>query len=328
MSGLRSQIGFSAESTYGTFVTPAAFVRARSYEVGFTPTRVQGDGIATGTLGPLGGQFVQTVRSASGTIELDVQTARMGLLLQTLMGTAVTPAQIGTSAAYTQTHTLADTRGRSLTVQVGAPYRAGSTVIAQTMVGAKIPSASFSCAVDGLLTGSFTLDGRDFTTTQTLATASYASGAVPFHGGQMAVRMGTFNSETAVSGVRSVTVNIERPHDASAYTAGQSGLKLEPVLNGLANITVSIEANWLDKATFQDLAHATTPTSFAWEFVGGTIGGGNSHTFRVTLPSIHFEPVTQGVGGVGELTQTWNATWRFDGTNLPVITVISADTSL
>lgn len=328
MSGLRSQVGFSAETTYGTYVAPAAFVRARSYNLDFTPTRVQGEGIQTGLLGPLGGQFAQTVRSASGQIEMDVQTARMGLLLQTLMGTAVTPTQIGTSTAYTQTHTLADTRGRMLTVQVGAPYRNGATVIAQTMVGAKVPSASFSCATDGLLTGSFTLDGRDFTTTQTLATASYASGAVPFNGGQMAVRMGTFGSESSVSGVRSVTVSIERPHDASAYTAGQSGLKLEPVLNGLANITVSIEADWLDKATFQDLAHATTPTSFVWEFTGATISGANVQTFRVTLPSIHFDPVTQGVPGPDALTATWTAVWRFDGTNLPVITTISADTAL
>jgi hypothetical protein len=45
----------------------------------------------------------------------------MGLLLQALMGTTVTPVQQVATAAYLQTHTLADTAGKSLTIQKGVP---------------------------------------------------------------------------------------------------------------------------------------------------------------------------------------------------------------
>jgi hypothetical protein len=100
------------------------------------------------------------------------------------------------------------------------------------------------------------------------------------------------------------------------------------VLNGPANISVDITADWLAKATFQDLAHGTTPTSLVWEFVGPLIASTYYETFRVTLPSVYFEPGTQGVGGPGELTNAWKAVWRYDGTNLPKIETISTDTAL
>ena len=144
----------------------------------------------------------------------------------------------------------------------------------------------------------------------------------------MALRMGTFGSETAVSGVRSVGVSISRPQDTEDYTAGQSGLKLEPVLSGWTDITATIEADWLNKTTFQDLAHSVSTTSLVWEFTGATIASTYVDTFRITLPSVTFEPGTQGVSGPDSLTNTWNATWRFDGTNQPSIVTISADATL
>jgi hypothetical protein len=288
--------------------------------------RQQGEGIQSGNFGPVGAQFVETTNAATATIDMDIQTSKMGVLLNTLMGGSVTPTAQGATIAYLAAFPLADTYGKFMTVQIGAPYRSG-TVQPHTLTGGKVASASFSCDLGGILSGSFSLDGKSFTTAQTLAAPSYSASNV-FHFAQSTLKLGTYGSEAAVSGVRNVSVSIERPHDVGDYTTGSVGTKSEPVLNGPANITVDITADWLAKATFQDLAHGTTPTSLVWEFEGPVIASTYKETFRVTLPSVYFEPATQGVGGPGELTTGWQAVWRYDGTNLPKIETISADSAL
>ena len=110
-SGLGSSAGFVNESTYGTYVAPTKFVRVKSATANKTATRVQGEGIQSGIHGMLLSQFVESVTGGSGQLAFDVQSKNMGLLLQTLMGTSVTPAQQAATIAYLQTHTLADTYG-------------------------------------------------------------------------------------------------------------------------------------------------------------------------------------------------------------------------
>lgn len=325
-SGLGSQFGISAESTYGTYVAPTKFIRARSYNIDRVASRVQGMGISTGQLGPLSSQYVETTVAGTGSVAFDVQNRGLGLMFASLTGTTATPAQAGTWSAYTTTFPIADNYGKFHTIQLGAPYRSG-TVLAHSLSGAKCTGAEFSCAVDGLLAASFSFDGKTFSKAQSLATASYTSTDV-FRGSQMTLKAGAYSSESAVSGVRSVGMSFSRPMDVSDYTAGSSGAKSEPVMNGLFDITATIEADWLAVATFQDLAHGTTATSLVWQFTGATIASTYVDTFRITLPSVTFEPATQGVDGPGELVNTWNATWRYDGTNLPSIVTVNADSAL
>ena len=327
-SGLGTQLGYVAESTYGTYVAPTKFLRVKSSSIERVASRQQGSGITGGQFGPLLSQYVETTNGAQATVAFDVQKNSLGVLLNCLMGGTVTPTIQGAGPAYLAAFPLADTYGKSITVQSGLPIRAGSTTVPHSLSGGKITSAEFSCSTDSLLSGSVTVDGRVFSSVQTLATASYVANTGVFHGAQMALKTGTYNSETSVTGVRSVSVKINRPHDVGDFTAGAAGLKSEPVLNGWADITATIEADWLAKATFQDLAHSTTSTSLVWEFVGTLLNATFYETFRITLPSVTFEPATQTVGGAGELTSSWNATWRYDGTNLPTITTISTDTTL
>jgi uncharacterized protein YaiE (UPF0345 family) len=324
-SGLGSQFGFVAESTYGTFLAPTKFLRARSYAVERTSTRQQGSGISTGQHGQLLSQYVEPINGAQAQVAFDVQNKGLGVLLNTLMGGTVTPAVL-TGSAYGASFPLADTLGKSITCQAGAPLR-GGTVVPHSLSGGKIIGAEFSCSVDSILSGTLDIDGKVFSSVQSLAVASYTSTGV-FHGGQMGFKAGAFGSEAAVSGVRAVSVKIDRPHDTQDYTAGSSGQKAEPVLNDWTSISLQVTADWLAKATFQDLAHSTSSTSIVWEFVGPLITGTHYETFRITLPGVTFDQSTQDVSGRGELTNTWNATWRFDGTNLPTIYTISTDTTL
>ncbi len=324
-SGLGSQFGFAAETVYGTYVAPTKFVRAKTYSVKPTNQRVQGEGIQSGILGPIGAHYVETTVGAEAQVSLDVQTAGLGLLLQAITGGTSTSA-VSTTPAYTQTHTLGDPYGKSLTVQIARPTRAGTAVPA-SLKGGKVTSAEFSCEVGGLFGLNLTLDGQSYDNTTALAAASYVASSV-WSSKQMCVKAGTFGAESALSGVRSINVTWNRPQDVEDYTACQSGLKSEPVLNGATEITGSLTADWLAKATIEDLAIANTSTSLVWEFTGALITGSVYQSFKMTLPGVYFETQAQDVPGRNELTADWSFQWRYDGTNLPTIVVSTTDTAL
>ena len=330
-SGLGSSAGWSAESTYGTYVAPAKFARHRSATINKTATRPQGEGIQAGTHVMLGSQLVEAVTGGTGQVVLDIQSKGLGVLLNTLMGGTVTPTQQGATAAYSASFPVADTYGKSMSFQVGLPQR-GGTVTPATLKGTKVTQAAFSCSVDGILQGTFDLDAQAYENSTALASVSYSSGVNVFHGGQMTVKMGTYNSETAVTGVKSVSLTIARPHDASAYYAGATtaGTKSEPVLNGVTAITGSIDVDFINTADFHARARDLSSTSLVLEWVGPVIASTYYETFRITVPMAFFtDPSSFGVGGRDIVSSSFGFEARYDGTNSPcTITTISTDTAL
>ena len=327
-SGLGSSFGMSPETAWGTYVAPTRFVRARSTTANKTATRVQGEGIASGSFGMASTQYVETVTGGSGQVALDIQGKGMGVLFQTLMGTAITPVQQSTTTAYLQTHTLADPFGKSMSVQVGLPQR-GGTVTPATLTGVKVTQAALTCAVDGLLQGTFDFDAKGYENTTTLASVSYGTGVNVFHGAQMSVKMGTFGSEASVSGVKSVNVTIARPHDVAAYYAGATGVKGEPVINAATAITGSITVDFIDTATFHARARDLTQTSLVLSWVGPVIASTYYETFTVTIPTVVWpSPESFNASDRNVLSHSFNFEWRYDGTNLPVVAITSAEVTI
>ncbi|MEU2062905.1 phage tail tube protein [Streptomyces sp. NPDC013455] len=324
-SGLGAQLGIAAETTYGTFVAPTKFLEFTKESLVLKKTTAQSSGIAAGRLMPLSSRRVVTRREASGSIDLEITNKGMGLLLQALMGTTVTPVQQGVTTAYLQTHTLASVAGKSLTIQKGVPLTSG-TVTDKTFVGCKVTSGEFSCEAGGMLAASFEVDGKDCDEGQTLAAASY-SNMSPFHFGQMAVKSGTFGAETALDGIRKVSVKIERPQDVERFYAGQSALKKEPIENDLVKITGSLETDYV-ATTLDDLHTSDGATSLVWEFVGPLIASTYYETFRITLPAVKLDEGPPVVDGYGVVKPTFSFTALYDGTNLPKIEYISTDVTL
>lgn len=331
-SGLASSFSVSAETaSYGTRVAPARSFRAKSASINRTQERVQGAGIQAGAFGATLAHFVETVQGADATVALDVPMAKFGIMLQALMGTVVTPVAVtGSTGAYIQTHTLADNVGQSLTGQVGAPYRSG-TIGVQEGTGLVVTGVEFSCAVKEILSANVKMNGKKFDSTQTLATPSYSTAEL-FHGGQMALKLGMFSSEAAVTDmVRSVSMSFERPQDTDDYTAGNSGLKSVPVLNDLTKISGSVLTDWTtaSKVAFSDRVQANTSCSLVWEFVGSVAITATTYpTIRFTLPSVVWSGDMQGADGVDALKSTWNFEWKYDGTNLPKIEYQSVDVAI
>ena len=328
-SGLGSSAGFSPETSWGTYVAPTRFVRARSSSAQKTATRQQGEGIQAGSFGSPLSQYVETVTGGSGQLSLDIQSKGMGVLFQTLMGTAITPVQQGTSTAYLQTHVLADPYGKSMSVQVGLPQR-GGTITPATLVGAKVTQAALTCAVDGLLQGTFDFDAKSYENTTTLASVSYGTGVNVFHGAQMSVKLGTYGSEAAVSGVKSVNVTIARPHDSSAYYAGATGVKAEPVLNAVTAITGSITVDFIDTATFHARVRDSSSTSLVLTWVGPVIASTYYETFTVTIPAVVFpSPESFNAADRNVLSHSFNFEARYDGTNaMCTVAITSAETTI
>lgn len=324
-SGLGAQIGIAAESTYGTFVAPTTFIEFTKESLVLKKTTAQSSGIAAGRLMALSSRRVVTQKEVSGSLDLEVTNKGMGLLLQALMGTTVTPVQQETTDAYLQTHTLADTAGKSLSIQAGIPLTTG-TVTDKSFVGCKVVSAEFSCEVGGMLTASFEFDGKDVSESETLATASY-SNMSPFNFMQMALKTGTYASETALNGVRKVSVKIERPQAVDRFYANQSALKAEPISNDLVKITGSLEMDYV-ATTIDDLHTSDGATALVWEFVGPVIETTYNETFRIKLPAIKVDDAPPTVEGFDVVRPTFNFTALYDGTNAVAIEYLSSDTTL
>ncbi|TXS30727.1 hypothetical protein EAO71_20240 [Streptomyces sp. ms191] len=324
-SGLGAQIGIAAESTYGTFVAPTKFVEFTKESLALKKTTAQSAGMAAGRLVALSSRRVVTQKEVTGSIEMEVTNKAMGLFLQALMGTTVTPVQQAVTTAYLQTHTLADTWGKSLSIQVGIPMTTG-TVTDKSLVGCKIISAEFSCEVGGMLTVSFEFDGKNSDETQTLAAASY-SNMSPFHFGQMGLKTGSFGAETALDGVRKVSVKIERPQATDRFYANSTALKAEPISNDLVKITGSIEMDYV-ATTIDDLHTSDGATSLVWEFIGPIIASTYAETFRIKVPAIKFDDAPPQVDGPGVVKPTFSFTGLYDGTNLTAIEFMSTDVTL
>ncbi|MFF8953888.1 phage tail tube protein [Streptomyces sp. NPDC014940] len=324
-SGLGAQLGIAAETTYGTFVAPTKFIEFTKESLVLKKTTAQSAGVAAGRLMPLSSRRVVTRREVSGSIDLEIANKGMGLLLQALMGTSVTPVQQATSTAYLQTHTLASVAGKSLTIQKGVPLTTG-TVTDKTFLGCKIISGEFACEVGGMLTGSFEFDGKDCDEGQTLAVAAYSNMA-PFHFGQMALKTGAYGTETALDGIRKVSVKIERPQDVERFYANQSALKKEPIENDQVKITGTLETDYVSTA-LDDLHTSDAATSLVWEFIGPNIASTYAETFRITLPAIRLDEGPPAVDGFGVVKPTFNFTALFDGTNVSKIEYMSTDVTI
>jgi hypothetical protein len=327
-SGLASSFGFVPEVTYGTYVAPTHWVESSSPQLKKVKNTVQGGAMAAGTLARRGSMRNVTTTAGSGTISMEVYNKRMGHLFNGLMGGTVTPTQQAATAAYLQTHALADPVGKFYTMQVGVPDLSG-TVRPYSFLGSKITAIEFSCGIDTNLTASIEVDSRDVTEAETLAAPSYATSVNVFHFAQGTVKLGTYNSETAVTGVRSMRLRIERPQRTDRFYFGGAGLKSEPILNDWTAVTGTIDADYIDKTVFADRFAADTSTSLVWEFVGPLIASTYYETFRVRVPMIFFDSDTPVVGGPDVVTGPYNFTGLYDGTNATAtIEYMSTDTSL
>jgi len=328
-SGLGGQLGLKAETVYGTPVTVTTFLPLSKEAVTKGKNVAQATGLAAGRLQDLASGRVVTTHDAKGTITCDLASNGFGQLLQALMGTSVTPVIQGATAAYLQTHILADPVGKSLTVQVGVPTTDG-TVRPFTYQGVKVTGGDFSFDINATtpVQSVWTVDAQDVTETPALAAASYVAAVRPFVGTDVTIKVGVFGAEASVNGVTKVDVKIPRPLNIKRFYFGALGVKAEPLLNDQTKIAGTITADFVDKTIWADRFASDAGFSLVVEAKGALIAGTYFQTFRITLPGCFLDGDTPVLDGPDVVNGAFPFTCLYDGTNLPTIVYISTDVTL
>lgn len=324
-SGLYSQFGVAKETTYGTYVAPSRFFHMSGFDLQPDYNRVQAESFAAGRLTHRGEQYVDTTFGATGQLTSEVMTTGWGLLLEQVFGTGAS-VQNASTVAYTQTFTLSNTVGKSLSLQGSRPI-AGSAVPV-TVKGAKVTSFDLFCTTDGLLSATVGFDGREIDNTTALATATYPASARPWSGNQMCVKLGAFGAEADVTGFKGVKLSIARALDNARHYACAAGKKAEPVENDVVTVSGSLTRDFLDKTTLEDLALANTPTNLKWVFTGPQIVAGHNFSLVVSVPGVYLSPSSQSADGRGTLGRDWDFEHKSDGTNPVTLTIVTTDTAL
>lgn len=231
MSG---QLGLKTEVTVGTAVTPDIFIPVDSSNLAVAEGWMRPSGIRAGrrTRNPA----VLGARDISGSVAFEMAHVSIATVLKHAFGTVVTTG----AGPYTHTFTPGSLSGDAFTLQTGISD-ATDTIRPFTAAGCKMSSWNLSCNVGEFAKFSFDWTAKDIVTATALATASYASGLVPF---------------TFIEGA--ITVNGSATPVRSVQVACNLGLKTDRHVLGSRLIREQLEQDRRDFSTsitadFEDL---------------------------------------------------------------------------
>ena len=300
-SGIGSQLGIATETTFNTPVTVSTFYEFTNESINYNKNISVGLGLRAGGQVARSGRRVVTTSDATGDINLDLPTKGLGLLLSYAMG-----GTVQTSGTYT----LGDVYGKSFTAQVGVPQY-GGTVTPKTIAGCKISSFEISAAQSAIATGRFTIDGASFTTSTSLATASFPSNNSVFHFAQGAITV----DGSSVANIKDFTLSVDNVLKTDRFNLGSAGVKAEQIINGFRAITGSITAEFTDTTL---LAKFLADTSAALVL---TFTGPSSSVLSITLPAVKFDGEAPQVGGPEVIDINFTFQAYDNGTDQPLTIV-------
>jgi hypothetical protein len=321
-AGIGAQLGIVTETTYGTAVTVTRFYEFNNENLKYEKKTVVGMGLRAGGQLPRSQRRVVTTTSASGDFELDLPTRGLGLLLGHSTGTLASPVTTSTGV-YTYTFTLADSYGKSMTVEAGVPQY-GGTVLSKKLAGAKVSQFELSCANGDIAKGKFSIDASVFTMTGSPATASYALQGSVFHFAQGAITI----DGSSVANIKDFTVTVNNTLKTDRFNLGASGVKAEQTIGGFRTISGSMTAEFTDSVLLNKFL-TDSSAGIVVTFTGSTIASTYKETLSITIPAAKFNADTPNVSGPGvvDLAMTFDA--FDDGTNQPMtIVYVSADSAL
>lgn len=327
-TGRSAQFGISVpETTYGTYVAPTGFLpMPADGGEGFERNQenLEIDTLRSDSLVISSDMVIQTTRNATGSVALPFYRKGMGKLLNLLHANTVTPTQVGTTGAYTQTHNIGlSNPSRSATVQIGRDTVDGTTR-AFNYVGCKVTDVGFSCDVGERLSSDWTFDGRDETTAEALVTATYPTSNIPFVFTQGTVEI---DDVALTDCVRSFSLSLSIAQDVDRYCLDSSGLKKAPLVTGV-DITGSLT---LEFASMTQHTAFTSASNRKLEllFSGATIGGTEPYRANFVIPRMRTLKASPQVGGPDLITYDMEFRALYNGTDAPLtVTYQSTDTAL
>lgn len=325
-SGVGGQVGIGKETTVGTYLAPTTFLPFTTEDLRRANEYIRTNSIRAGRLAQSSAQHTLTTHDAAGTLVLDFLTKDMGKLLNLMHGNTVTPTQIASTTAYTQSHVVGTTDpfGKALTIQAGRPD-VGGTVRPFSYLGSKLTKVTFNLERGGIVTSEWEFDCMDEDVAQTLGTATYTAS-----NGTFSFQVGSIEIDDVVltECVRSISLEYTFPQATDRYCISSSAVKKEPILNGEIGLTASAELE------FASMTQHTAFTSSARHKLElncstGDAGGGNAFQFLQSIPATVVVGAGPVIDGPDVLTQSVEFEGVDDGTNpLATITYVSTATTI
>jgi hypothetical protein len=324
-SGLSGQVGTVTAPSYGDSATAVTqFYEFLSENFQFVPNFLDGMGLKAGQAFNRGSRTVQSQFDVNGDLTMEhtdgsagtAAGSSMGFWWKHALGSSVTTPTVIATTAYKQIHTPGSKAGLFATVQVGRPQISGVTVQPFTYVGAKVTDWEFSCNDNQIAQLKLTFDGQTESTAVSLASASYPSPNALFSfadgtnfklGGTATTSAGetTVASGVAVgSRVTGITITGSTPMKQDRFGIGSSGLKGEPIENGIPTITGTLTTEFFSRTEFYDLFKAKTPTVMQLDFSHGDAGSGNPYLLSFIFPYVLFKSGAVNINGPDVIPET------------------------
>lgn len=281
-SGLAAQLGVKAETTWGTFVAPTRFYPLISESLTEEIDRLESEGIVTGLRVLNTAQWAAGNVDVGGDIETELYQQGMGALLKACFGAVSTSG----AGPYTHTFTPGDLTDDHLSVQVGKPDVAG-TVQPFSFSGMKVTDWELSMEAGGLVTLSSSLVGKQLATSESLATASFGTGAAtPF----------TFKHASATiaggaASVKKLTISGSNGLDTDRRFIG-SEYRAEPLEAELREYSGTVDLEFESLTQMNRFRNATEVALVS------TISAGASASLTTTM-NVRFDGATPEVDGRG-----------------------------
>lgn len=325
---LDGQVGFKAESTYGTAVTPDQFLEFTSESIKPTYQVLEGKSRRPAQRSVRSDRVVRGGMigcTGSVTFEPLSKGKTISSLLSAVMGSVATSGPTETTV-YTHTGEFGNLDGKSITLQIGKPDTSG-TVRAFTYAGVKLGGLTLATDLDGILQA--TLDiahAKTETTATALASATYTSGAELF-----SWVGGSFTIAGVTQNVSKASVSFKNNFDIRRYQGGATN-QGEPLESGDREVRANLEVEF-DSLTNLNYIKAATATAGQAKIVlvwaAPTLLGSTIYpNITVTLEVADITGDWVNVGGPNRLMLPIQAIARYDSTNSPgKIVVQSADTT-
>lgn len=293
-TGIDAQIGFVAESTYGTGATVTRFLPFVSESLSKEIEPIEDEGIISGAQVLRSTQWEQGNATVGGDVALNLPVQSSGLLFRAMFGTVSTT---GTVAPYV--HTFWQTPPTvSLTTQVGRPATYGS-VLPFTYTGCKVASWEIKAEVGEFVTLGLTLVAQEEMMGTALASVSY-SGARNWRFQSCGLKV-----DGTVVPVKSFSASGENSLDTDRRFLGGSTIA-EPFRNELAAITGEFACEWGNPTAMGTMNYhrflGGTESALVFTMVSGTLEG-------TLTANVRYDGKTPNVEGRGIVQHTipWKA---------------------
>lgn len=281
-SGMAAQLGVKAETTWGTFVAPTRFYPLISESLTEEIDRLESEGIIAGQRVLRSEQWAAGNVDVGGDIQTELYQQGMGALLKACFGAVATTG----AGPYTHTFTPGDLTDDHLSVQVGKPDTAG-TVQPFSFYGMKVTDWELSIEAGGLVALTTSLVGKQLATSDSLATASYGTGAAtPF----------TFKHATAsvaggAANVKKLTIKGSNGLDTDRRFIG-SEYRAEPLEADLREYSGSVDLEFESLTQYNRFRNANEVALVS------TISAGAAASLTTTM-NVRFDGATPEVDGRG-----------------------------